>query len=149
MVSMLYIKSVNTINHNTTFASIRLILLISNNSNWIGALGAKTLYGVGRTQREALVYRGHILYFSEFHPKDKIHLCFKINKQKSQHLPFAPLPWYNTPCLPLNLCLSFGFYSFWVVFHWSQEKLQKMLIQNFGGQTRCIIYRRCENGRLV
>ena len=26
------------------------------------------------TQREALVYRGHILYFSEFHPKDKIHL---------------------------------------------------------------------------
>ena len=32
MVSMLYIKSVNTLNHNTTFAS-RSILLISNNSN--------------------------------------------------------------------------------------------------------------------
>ena len=44
------------------------------------------------TQREALVYKGHICYFSEFHPKDKIHLCFKINKQKSQHSPFAPLP---------------------------------------------------------
>ena len=100
------------------------------------------------TQREALVYRGHILYFSEFHPKDKIHLCFKINKQKSQRSPFAPLP-YNTPCLPLNLCISFAFYSFWVVFHWSQEKLQKMLIQNFGEQTRRITQRRCENGKLV
>ena len=32
MVSMLYIKSVNTLNHNTTFAS-RSILLISINSN--------------------------------------------------------------------------------------------------------------------
>ena len=100
-------------------------------------------------QREASVYRGHILYFSEFHPKDKINLCFKINKQKSQHSPFAPLP-YNTPCLPLrNLCISFVFYSLWVVFHWSQEKLQKMLIQNLGGQTRCITYRRYENGKLV
>ena len=32
MVSMLYIKSVNKLNHNTTFAS-KSILLISNNSN--------------------------------------------------------------------------------------------------------------------
>ena len=27
------------------------------------------------TQREALVYRGHILYFLELGTKDKIHLC--------------------------------------------------------------------------
>ena len=125
MVSMLYIKSVNTLNHNTTFAS--KVNFIDKQRTVIELVPQvlKIFMGLERvehqskgTQREALVYRGHILYFSEFHPKDKIHLCFKINKEKSQHSPFAPLP-YNTPCLPLNLCISFVFYSFWVEFHWS------------------------------
>ena len=44
------------------------------------------------TQREALVFREHIPYISESDPKYKIHLCFKIKKQKSEHFPFAHLP---------------------------------------------------------
>ena len=41
----------------------------------------------------------------------------------------------NTPCLPPELLV---FYSSWV-FKWSKGKLKTILMQNFGGQTRCIM----------
>ena len=155
MVSMLYIKSVNTLNHNTTFASsYRSILLISNNSNWIGLPWVLNFYGVGKdgTYTNPKELKGRLLFtgdtffiFQNFTLKIKFIFLLKlINKSHNIcHLSLS----HNTPCLPLNLCISSVFY--WVVFHWSQEKLQTMLIQNFGGQTRCIIYRRSENGKLV
>ena len=44
----------------------------------------------------------------------------------------------NTPCLPPELLHNLGFYSSWV-FEWSKGKLKTILMQNFGGQTRCIM----------
>ena len=44
---------------------------------------------------------------------------------------------HNTPCPP-NFCITLVFYFPWV-FQWSQKKLKRMLVQNFGGQTRCIM----------
>ena len=41
MVTMLYVKSVNTLNQNTLFVS-STILLISENSNWISNQGSKS-----------------------------------------------------------------------------------------------------------
>ena len=83
IIIMVHIKSFNTLNQKTSFFS-STYLLISNNSNWIGALGTKSLWGwkgwnvhqFKGTQREALVYRGHILYFLELGTKDKLDLCF-------------------------------------------------------------------------
>ena len=43
----------------------------------------------------------------------------------------------NTPCPP-NFCITLVFDSPWV-FQWSQKKLKRMLVQNFGGQTRGIM----------
>ena len=43
---------------------------------------------------------------------------------------------HNTPCLPPKFCINFVFYFFWVLKP-SQEKT--MLMQNFGGQIRCIL----------
>ena len=45
----------------------------------------------------------------------------------------------NTPC-PTNFCITLVFDFPWV-FQWSQKKLKRMLaiVQNFGGQTRCIM----------
>ena len=45
----------------------------------------------------------------------------------------------NTPCPP-NFCITLVFDFPWV-FQWSQKKLKRMLaiVQNFGGQTRCIM----------
>ena len=56
-----------------------------------------------------------------------INLLFTIN------LHISP----NTPCPP-NFCITLVFYSPWVL-QWSQKKLKRMLVQNFGGQTRCIM----------
>ena len=39
---------------------------------------------------------------------------------------------------PPNFCITLVFDSPWV-FQWSQEKLKRMLVQNFGEQTRCIM----------
>ena len=39
---------------------------------------------------------------------------------------------------PPNFCIALVFDSPWV-FQWSQKKLKRMLVQNFGGQTRCIM----------
>ena len=41
MVTMLYVKSVNTLNQNTLFVS-STVLLISENSNWISTQGSKS-----------------------------------------------------------------------------------------------------------
>ena len=142
MVSMLYIKSVNTLNHNTTFASsYRSILLISNNSNWIGLPWVLNFYGVGKdgTYTNPKELKGRLLFtgdtffiFQNFTLKIKFIFLLKlINKSHNIcHLSLS----HNTPCLPLNLCISSVFY--WVVFHWSQEKLQTMLIQNLGGANK-------------
>ena len=95
MVSMLYIKSVNTLNHNTTFAS-RSILLISNNSNWIGALGAKSLRGWKAWNTNPKELKGRLLFtgdtffiFQNFTLKIKFIFVLKlINKShnKIRHL---------------------------------------------------------------
>ena len=45
---------------------------------------------------------------------------------------------HNTPCLPPKICITFVFHFPWVL-QSSQEKLKTMLMQNFGGQTRCIM----------
>ena len=39
---------------------------------------------------------------------------------------------------PPNFCITLGFDSPWV-FQWSQKKLKRLLLQTFGGQTRCIM----------
>ena len=39
---------------------------------------------------------------------------------------------------PLNFCITSVFFSSWV-FEWSKGKLKTILMQNFGGQTRCIM----------
>ena len=44
----------------------------------------------------------------------------------------------NTPCLSPNFCITSVFYSSWV-FEWSEGKLKTILMQNFGGQIRCIM----------
>ena len=43
----------------------------------------------------------------------------------------------NTPC-PSNFCITVVFDFPWV-FQWFQKKLKRMLMQNFWGQTRCIM----------
>ena len=113
---MLYIKSVNTLNHNTwTFAS-RSILLISNNSNWIGALGAKSLWGWKGWNTNPKELKGRLLFtrdifviFQNFTLKIKFISVLKlINKSHNiRHLHLS----HNTPCLSLNLCIGFVFYD--------------------------------------
>ena len=39
---------------------------------------------------------------------------------------------------PPNFCITLVFYSSWVS-EWCKEKLKTILMQNFGGQTRCIM----------
>ena len=45
---------------------------------------------------------------------------------------------HNTPCLLPKSCITFVSHFSWVL-QSSQEKLNTMLIQNFWGQTRCIV----------
>ena len=45
---------------------------------------------------------------------------------------------HNRTCLPLKLCITFVFDFSWVK-QWFQEKYMTMLVQNFGGQTMCIM----------
>ena len=53
------------------------------------------------------------------------------------HSPFPHSPLY-TLFVPSKICLIFVFHFPWVL-QWSQEKLRTMLVQNFGGQTECIM----------
>ena len=45
---------------------------------------------------------------------------------------------HNAPYLPPKFCIPFVFHFSWVL-QLSQEKLKTMLMQNFGGQIRCIV----------
>ena len=51
---------------------------------------------------------------------------------------------HNAPYLLPKICITFVFHFFWVL-QPSQEKVKTMLMQNFGGQIRCI-YGRCASG---
>ena len=65
-----------------------------------------------------------------------------INSPLCQSVPKLPVRNFTSPiihlvCLP-KLCITFVFNFPWVL-QWPQEKKKTMLMQNYGGQTRCIM----------
>ena len=61
---------------------------------------------------------------------------YSIHSLTLSNSPFAHLR--NTPCLPSKSCVTFVSHFSWVL-QPSQEKLKTMLMQDFGGRTRCIL----------
>ena len=65
-----------------------------------------------------------------------------VNSPLCQSVPKLPIRNFTSPiihlvCLP-KLCITFVFNFHWVL-QWPQEKKKTMLMQNYGGQTRCIM----------
>ena len=86
------------------------------------------------------LYNIYIIYFLEL-----THSGFSalVPQQKSYlfgiNLLFAICTSHKIHCVcPLNFCINSVFFSSWV-FEWSKVKLKTILMQNFGGQTRCIM----------
>ena len=61
----------------------------------------------------------------------------RIKRPRARSIHHFHIP-HNTPCLPPKICITFVFHFPWVL-QSSQEKRKTMLMQNFGGQTRCIM----------
>ena len=65
-----------------------------------------------------------------------------INSPLYQSIPKLPICnlhiSHNTPCLPPKFFIIFVFNFSWLL-EWPQEKKKTMLMQNYGGQTRCIV----------
>ena len=67
--------------------------------------------------------------------------CFDFEFQTVAHVIIDGRYIYATctsPICPPNFCINFVFHFSWVL-QPSQEKLKTMLMQNFGGQIRCIM----------
>ena len=62
----------------------------------------------------------------------------KVFYEKRKQFATRTSPIIHLVCPPPTFCITFDFHFFWVL-QPSQEKLKTMLIQNFGGQIRCIL----------